>query len=71
MYMAPPRLRDELLFSASTFDGEIVGRSLVDLGCRCGVIAITAAVMGAASVHAFDIDLSAIEVTSRNLGKLD
>jgi predicted RNA methylase len=27
--------------------------------------------MGAVSVHAFDIDLSAIEVAYRNLGKLD
>lgn len=41
-------------------------RSLVDLGCGSGVLAIAAAKLGFAPVAAVDVDLAALEATERN-----
>lgn len=41
-------------------------RSVLDLGCGSGILAIAAAKLGAAQVHAVDIDLQAITATRQN-----
>jgi ribosomal protein L11 methyltransferase len=46
---------------------ELERGSLVDLGCGSGVIAIAAARLGYAPVHAVDLDEVAVEATSRNI----
>jgi ribosomal protein L11 methyltransferase len=45
---------------------ELERGSLVDVGCGSGVIAIAAARLGYAPVHAVDFDEAAVEATSRN-----
>ena len=45
---------------------ELERGSLVDFGCGSGVIAIAAARLGYAPVHAVDFDEAAVEATSRN-----
>ena len=42
------------------------GRSLADLGCGSGVLAIAAAKLGFAPVTAVDVDLGALDATARN-----
>src|SRR5207302_8639132 len=46
--------------------GDIAGRSVVDLGCGNGVLAIAAKLSGAARVLGVDADLESIEVSRRN-----
>jgi len=46
--------------------GDIAGRSVVDLGCGNGVLAIAAKLSGAARVLGVDADPESIEVSRRN-----
>jgi len=45
---------------------ELEPTSLLDVGCGSGVIAITAATLGFAPVHAVDVDPSSVDATRRN-----
>ena len=42
------------------------GARVVDFGCGSGVLAVAAALLGAAEVHAFDIDPQALTATAEN-----
>ena len=44
----------------------VVGGRVLDYGCGSGILAIAAAVLGASSVDAVDIDNAAVEATRRN-----
>ncbi|MBN1992342.1 MAG: class I SAM-dependent methyltransferase [Anaerolineae bacterium] len=48
----------------------IVGRSFLDIGCGSGLFAIAAAQSGAARVVGFDLNPTAIEVSTRNALRL-
>lgn len=45
---------------------ELKGKRVLDLGCGSGILAIAALKLGAASVHAIDIDLQAVTATRQN-----
>jgi ribosomal protein L11 methyltransferase len=47
----------------------LAGRSLLDLGCGSGILAIAAAKLGAAPVLALDTDSVAVEVASENVAR--
>ncbi len=47
-------------------EGVIAGRSVIDVGCGSGILAIAAARLGAASVLGVDTDPIAVEATSAN-----
>jgi ribosomal protein L11 methyltransferase len=49
--------------------GTLEGGSLLDVGCGSGVLAIAAAKLGFAPVHAVDLDPAAIEATSQNAAR--
>ena len=44
----------------------VAGRSVIDMGCGSGVVAIAAALAGARTVTAWDIDETALMATSEN-----
>ena len=69
-YPTPPRLAAEVIFNASNLYDDIEGKVVADLGCGCGILSIAALCMGAAEVHAFDIDPLSIEAAKRNLDLL-
>lgn len=46
---------------------DLENKSVLDMGCGTGVLAILAAQQGAAPVHAIDIELNAVENTLHNL----
>ena len=45
---------------------EVAPGSLVDVGCGSGVLALAAAKLGFAPVHAYDLDPAAVEATEHN-----
>ncbi len=63
--ISPPDPAAELLWSALE-RGDLAGRSVLDLGCGTGRLAIGAALLGASSVKGVDTDPEAIEVAKEN-----
>lgn len=55
---------------ASSFD-DIENRSILDLGCGCGVLAIGCVMLGAGSVTAVDIDPQALDTAQQNIEDFD
>jgi len=69
-YTIPSDTAAEILFIAS-IRRDIVGRSVVDLGCGSGRLAIGASILGAKEVTGVDIDPAAVQTArenSRSLG---
>ena len=58
-----------MVFTAATY-GDIANRRVFDLGCGPGRLAIGAALLGAASVVAVDIDSKVLNVAERNAVQL-
>jgi putative methylase len=67
-YTIPPDTAAEILLIAS-IRGEISGRSVVDLGCGTGRLAIGASILGAAEVVGVDIDPAAVWKAVENAGR--
>ncbi|MBS7622950.1 methyltransferase domain-containing protein [Candidatus Bathyarchaeota archaeon] len=68
-YTIPPDMAAEILLIAS-IRREIAGRSVVDLGCGTGRLAIGARILGAAEVVGVDIDPAAVLRAVENAGRL-
>ena len=64
-YQTPAPLAARLLYHA-LMKGDIEGKRVSDLGCGTGVLAIGAALLGAASVTGVDIDEEALAIARRN-----
>jgi putative methylase len=60
----------ELLYLAAYTYGDIIGKTIVDLGCGSGRLAIGSAILGATDVVAVDIDRVAIRTASINAKRL-
>lgn len=57
------------LMVEAMFSEEIKGKSVLDMGCGTGILAILAAKMGASAVDAIDIDPIAIDSVKENIKK--
>lgn len=64
-YQTPAPLAARLLYHA-LMKGDIEGKAVCDLGCGTGILAIGAALLGAASVTGVDIDERALVVAREN-----
>ena len=64
-YQTPAPLAARLLYHA-LMKGDIGGKRVLDLGCGTGVLAIGAALLGADTVIAVDIDEKALAVARKN-----
>jgi putative methylase len=69
-YQTPAPLAARLLYQA-LMKGDIEGKRVCDLGCGTGVLAIGAALLGAASVTGIDIDERALAIARENANLLD
>jgi putative methylase len=69
-YQTPAPLAARLLYHA-LMKGDIEGKTVCDLGCGTGLLAIGAALLGAASVTGVDIDERALAVAVENAEFLD
>ncbi|MCX6710348.1 MAG: METTL5 family protein, partial [Candidatus Woesearchaeota archaeon] len=55
----------------SHMSGEISGRTVADLGCGTGILGIGALLLGAQKVFFVDSDMSALELTRKNIQFLE
>jgi putative methylase len=69
-YQTPAPLAARLLYHA-LMKGDIEGKTVCDLGCGTGILAIGASLLGAASVTGVDIDERALAVARENAALLD
>jgi putative methylase len=69
-YQTPAPLAARLLFHA-LMKGDIEGKVVCDLGSGTGVLAIGAALLGAASVKGIDVDKKAVDIAYANAELLD
>jgi len=69
-YQTPAPLAARLLYHA-LMKGDIEGKTVLDLGCGTGILAIGAALLGAASVTGVDIDERALVVARKNADLLN
>jgi putative methylase len=68
-YTVSEQLAAQMLYIASYANDDIVDKSVLDLGCGTGRIALGASFIGAKEVVGIDIDRSAIKTASENLVK--
>lgn len=68
-YATPADIAADVLFEAFAL-GDIGGRSVYDLGCGTGVLAIGAALLGAMPVMGFDLDETAVGVAREHAQRL-
>ncbi|MCJ2520543.1 MAG: METTL5 family protein [Candidatus Thermoplasmatota archaeon] len=68
-YQTPAEVAAHLLFKAFGMR-DVLGRTVADLGCGNGILAIGAARLGAGKVIAVDVDSDAIEVADGNASSL-
>lgn len=64
-YSTPAVVAARLLYDAA-HSGDIMDRRVLDLGCGTGVLAIGAAMLGAAEVIGIDIDRRALAIAAKN-----
>lgn len=65
-YTIPSDLAAEILYIAAHVYDDIIAKTVVDLGCGTGRLAIGAALLGAEETIGIDIDRLAIEVARKN-----
>jgi len=65
-YTVSEQLAAQMLYIAAYSNDDIVGKSVLDLGCGTGRLALGAAFIGAEKIVGIDIDRSAIKTASEN-----
>jgi putative methylase len=63
-YMTPAPIVADIIFTAYQW-GDIMDKTVVDLGCGTGIFSIGAAYMGAKKILGFDIDRDLITIAKR------
>jgi putative methylase len=69
-YTLPVDVAAELLFIAAYIHDDIINKTVVDLGCGTGMLAISAVLLGAKKAVGADVDREALETAKRNSEKL-
>lgn len=69
-YTITPRVAAELLYVAAYVYDDIIGKTVADLGCGTGRLAIGSAFLGANMTVGVDIDKLATQIASNNAEKL-
>jgi putative methylase len=65
-YTTPSEVAAEALYLATYVYNDIIDRTVVDLGCGTGRLAIGAALLGAKEVFGVDVDRVAVRVAKKN-----
>jgi len=70
-YTIPVDVAAEMLFLAAYVHGDIIGKTIADLGCGTARLALGAVLLGAAEAVGVDIDKSAVKTAKDNAEKLN
>ena len=65
-YTTPSNVAAELLYLAAYVNDDIIDKTVVELGCGTGRLAIGAALLGAKEVFGVDVDRAAVRVAQKN-----
>jgi len=65
-YTVPTDVAATMLYIAAYTYGDVIGKSVLDLGCGTGRLALGAAFLGASQVVGVDVDRAAVEVALEN-----
>ncbi len=70
-YTIPSRVAAEILLMATYVYNDIIDKTVVDLGCGTGRLAIGAALLGARETFGVDVDKVAVNVARKNAEAID
>ncbi len=70
-YTIPSRVAAEILFVATYVYNDIIDKTVVDLGCGTGRLAIGATLLGARETFGVDVDKVAVSVARKNAETMD
>ena len=70
-YATPPHIAAHLLWNIEQEYGDVCGRSVLDLGCGCGTLALGCLLLGAEKVVGVDVDGGALELAAQNARELE
>ncbi|MEM2142054.1 MAG: METTL5 family protein [Candidatus Thorarchaeota archaeon] len=65
-YPTPATIAARVVYAAQVQHGDITGKTVCDLGCGNGILALGAALMGAKMVLGVDVESKALKVSRRN-----
>jgi putative methylase len=65
-YTTPSNVAAETLYLAAYVNDDVIDKSVVELGCGTGRLAIGAALLGAKEVFGVDVDEAAVRVAQKN-----
>ena len=69
-YTTPSDVAAEILYLAAYVYDDVIGKTVMDLGCGTGRLAIGAALLGAKEVFGVDVDGVAVRVAQKNAEKM-
>ena len=69
-YTIPPEVAAEILYTATYIYDDIIDKTIIDLGCGTGRLAIGAVLLGAKEAVGVDLDKVAVEIALKNAEKL-
>ena len=70
-YTIPVDVAAEILFTAAYIHDDIIDKTVMDLGCGTGRLAIGAALLGARETFGVDVDKVAVKMAQKNAEKLN
>jgi len=70
-YTIPADVAAEILFTAAYIYDDIIAKTVVDLGCGTGRLAIGATLLGAREAFGIDVDKAAVKMAQRNAEELN
>lgn len=65
-YTTPSNVAADVLYLAAYVNDDIIDKTVLELGCGTGRLAIGAALLGAKEVYGVDLDLDAVSVAKKN-----
>ena len=69
-YSITPQTAAEMLYIATYINDDVIDKTVVDLGCGTGRLAIGAALLGARETIGVDIDKAAVRLARKNAAKM-
>lgn len=69
-YPTPADIAAPILYSAEMEHGDIIGKTVLDLGCGDGIFALGAAILGAKRVVGIDLQCKTLKAARRNFSLL-